>query len=257
MSTHAAAMPVASDDRLSRQESTSTTAPLLELQDVHAGYDRAVILEGVSFTLAQGSSLALLGRNGVGKSTLIGTLMGATRLHRGSIHFEGKPLHTVPAHRRAAAGLGWVAQERWIFPSLSVRENLTVAARKGLWTLARIFELFPRIEERQHNLGNQLSGGEQQMLAIARALMLQPRLLLLDEPLEGLAPVIVEQLTHAIQAMASSGELSLILVEQHAQQALAMTRQALVMDRGRVVYDGDSAGLLADTARLERLIGLG
>lgn len=235
----------------------SAGEPLLSLHGVYAGYDRAVILEDVSFSLGAGSSLALLGRNGVGKSTLIGTLMGATRLHRGSIRFAGKALHSVPAHRRAAAGLGWVAQERWIFPSLTVKENLTVAARRGPWTLARIFALFPRVEERQHNLGNQLSGGEQQMLAIARALMLQPRLLLLDEPLEGLAPVIVEQLTLAISAMASSGELTLLLVEQHAQQALAMTQQAVVMDRGRVVYDGSSAALLADSAQLERLIGLG
>ncbi len=236
---------------------SAPATPLLQLDGVYAGYDRAVILEDVSLRLDAGSSLALLGRNGVGKSTLIGTLMGATRLHKGSMTFEGRPLHTLAPHRRAAAGLGWVAQERWIFPSLNVKENLTVAARPGAWTLARIFQLFPRIEERQHNMGNQLSGGEQQMLAIARALMLQPRLLLLDEPLEGLAPVIVEQLTDAIRQMAASGDLSVLLVEQHAQQALAMTRQAVVMDRGRVVYDGSSVDLLADPARLERLIGLG
>ncbi|TSH91784.1 ABC transporter ATP-binding protein [Verticiella sediminum] len=231
--------------------------PLLQFEQVSAGYDRAVILDDVSFTLEEGHSVALLGRNGVGKSTLIGTIMGATRLHRGAIQFAGAPLHTIAPHRRAAAGLGWVAQERWVFPSLSVRENLTVAARRGPWTLQRIHALFPRLQERSANMGNQLSGGEQQMLAIARALMLQPRLLLLDEPLEGLAPVIVEQLTEAIGTMSRTGDLSLLLVEQHAHQALAMTRHAIVMDRGRIVHDGSSAELLADRGRLEAMIGLG
>jgi len=231
--------------------------PLLSFERVYAGYERATILEDVSFALQPGNSLALLGRNGVGKSTLIATIMGAARLQRGCIRFDGRDLAAVPSHRRAAAGLGWVAQERWIFPSLTVRENLTVAARRGAWTLQRVYRLFPRLEERQRNMGSQLSGGEQQMLAIARALMLAPRLLLLDEPLEGLAPVVVEQLTAAIATMAADGDLAIVLVEQHAQQALRLTQQAIVMDRGRIVFDGASAELLADDARLHAMIGLG
>lgn len=232
-------------------------SPMLALSGVHAGYDRATILEDVNLQLQPGESLALLGRNGVGKTTLISTIMGATVFRRGSMLWRGQDLVKVAPHRRAALGLGWVAQERWIFPSLSVLENLTVASRPGKWTLARIFQLFPRLHERLHNMGNQLSGGEQQMLAIARALMLDPRLLLLDEPLEGLAPVIVEELVQAISAMCSTGDMSVILVEQHAHVALGLAAQAMVMDRGRVVYDGPSSVLLDDAGRLERLIGLG
>ncbi len=231
--------------------------PLLAFDGVYAGYDRAVVLENVSFRLESGNSLAVLGRNGVGKSTLIATIMGATQLQRGTIRLDGKVFNTVAPHRRAAAGLGWVAQERWIFPSLSVKENLTVAARPGKWKLADVYKMFPRLQERERNMGAQLSGGEQQMLAIARALMLAPRLLLLDEPLEGLAPVIVEQLSEAIASMMRTGDLSIILVEQHARQALELTQQAMVMDRGRIVFDGASTQLLADHALLNGLIGLG
>jgi branched-chain amino acid transport system ATP-binding protein len=238
------------------------SAPLLlELEGVSAGYDRAVVIEGVSLALRQGESLALLGRNGVGKSTLIATIMGATVLHGGRLRWRGGDLGRVPAHRRARLGLGWVAQERWIFPSLTVQENLTVAARSsarpGAWTLARVHQLFPRLEERRANLGWQLSGGEQQMLAIARALMLNPSLLLLDEPLEGLAPVIVEELAHAIRGMMETGDLAVILVEQHAAEALALTETAVVMDRGRVVLCDASTTLQQDPDRLNRLIGLG
>ncbi|WP_374466789.1 ABC transporter ATP-binding protein [Ferrovibrio sp.] len=230
---------------------------LLELDDVTAGYDRAVILDGVSLSLQPGESLALLGRNGVGKSTLIATIMGAAQLHGGKLRWKGYDMATLPPHRRAAQGLGWVAQERWIFPSLTVRENLTVAARRGPWTLEKVYALFPRLRERERNMGNQLSGGEQQMLAIARALLLNPRLLLLDEPLEGLAPVIVEELSHAIADMTASGDLAMILVEQHAAQALEMTRRAVIMDRGRIVHAGHSEALLADQALLDSAIGLG
>jgi branched-chain amino acid transport system ATP-binding protein len=231
--------------------------PLLVLDDVSAGYDRAVILERVSLTLAEGDSLALLGRNGVGKTTLIKTIMGATVFRGGAIAWRGARIDTVPAHRRAALGLGWVAQERRIFASLTVAENLTVAARPGgPWDLAAAYALFPRLAERRRNLGTQLSGGEQQMLAIARALMLNPSLLLLDEPLEGLAPVIAEEVLSAIATMVARSGLAIILVEQHATQALAMTRQAIVMDRGVVVHAGESAALTRDAARLDALIGL-
>lgn len=229
---------------------------MLTLDQVHAGYGQAVVLENIGFHLAAGESLALLGRNGVGKSTLMATLMGATRLHRGSIRFQGRELTAMAPHRRAAAGLGWVAQERGIFASLSVRENLCVAARPGEWNLHRVYELFPRLAERERHLGSQLSGGEQQMLAIARALMLNPKLLLLDEPLEGLAPVLAEQLTQAIRALTENAGLTIILVEQHARQALALTQRAIVMDRGRISYDGTSAELLRDPALLDRMIGV-
>lgn len=233
------------------------SSALLELDDVTAGYDRAVILDGVSLSLQPGESLALMGRNGVGKSTLIATIMGAAQLHGGGLRWQDRDLAALPPHRRAALGLGWVAQERWIFPSLTVRENLTVAARRGPWTLEKVYALFPRLRERERNMGNQLSGGEQQMLAIARALLLNPRLLLLDEPLEGLAPVIVEELSHAIADMTASGDLAMILVEQHAAQALEMTGRAVIMDRGRIVHEGRSEALLADPALLDSAIGLG
>jgi branched-chain amino acid transport system ATP-binding protein len=233
------------------------SAVLLEFDRVSAGYDRATILEDLSLTVHEGESLALLGRNGVGKTTLISTIMGATVMRGGAVRWRGADLARVAPYRRAGLGIGWVAQERWIFPSLTVKENLLTTARGGAWTLDRIHQLFPRIQERQHNLGNQLSGGEQQMLAIARALMLDPRLLLLDEPLEGLAPVIVDELVSAITAMCATGDMTVILVEQHAHVALGLTKKAVVMDRGRIVFEGDSTSLLDDDARLERLIGLG
>jgi len=229
--------------------------PLLRLEGVSAGYDRAVILEDINLTLAEGETLALLGRNGVGKSTLIATLMGATVLRGGRMQWRGGDLVAVPAHRRSAAGLGWVPQERWIFPSLTVRENLAVTARPGKWTLEKVYDLFPRLQEREDNMGTQLSGGEQQMLAIARALLLNPRLLLLDEPLEGLAPVVVEELVRAIGQMTLDRDLSFILVEQHARQALELTSKAVVMDRGRIIYDGASDTLLHNPDHLNQLMG--
>jgi branched-chain amino acid transport system ATP-binding protein len=226
---------------------------MLELRDLRAGYGDAVVLDGVSLELPAGGSLAVLGRNGVGKSTLLLTIMGMTRVHRGSISFGGEEISRLPAHRRARLGLGWVAQEREIFPSLSVAENLGVAARPGAWNLKRIYELFPRLAERKANMGNQLSGGEQQMLAIARALMTNPQVLLLDEPLEGLAPIIVEELAGALRNLEG---MALMLVEQHAEIALSLTRQAVVIERGRIAHRGPSAELLADQALLERYVGV-
>jgi branched-chain amino acid transport system ATP-binding protein len=236
--------------------SVETSQPLLSLSDIRAGYGAGIVLDGISFDLPERGSLAVLGRNGVGKSTLILTLMGYTQIARGRIVWRGADMTAEPPHRRARAGIGWVAQEREIFATLTVEENLTVAARDGRWTLAAVYDLFPRLAERRRNLGNQLSGGEQQMLAIARALMTNPALLLLDEPLEGLAPIVVEELAGAIRRMTEQGEGAFILVEQHADIALSLTRSALVLERGRIVHAGPSAQLLADQSALDRLIGL-
>jgi branched-chain amino acid transport system ATP-binding protein len=230
---------------------------LLSLEGVWAGYGDAVVLEDISLSLDEADSLALLGRNGMGKTTLLSTLMGATRFKSGRMRWRGADLAAVPAHGRAGLGLGWVPQERDIFPSLTVEENLTVVARPGPWNLKRIYELFPRLGERRANMGNQLSGGEQQMLAMARALMLNPKLLLLDEPLEGLAPLIVQELLRIIGQMVASGEMAVILVEQHAHQILPLTRQALVLERGRVVFSGESDTLRRDRSRLDKWLGVG
>jgi branched-chain amino acid transport system ATP-binding protein len=230
--------------------------PLLALSDLRAGYGDAVVLDGIAFELEDSGSLAVLGRNGVGKTTLLLTIMGYTTVRHGSMKWRGRDLARVAPHRRARQGLGWVAQEREIFPSLSVEENLTVAARGGRWTLAAVFDLFPRLAERRASRGNHLSGGEQQMLAIARALMTNPSLLLLDEPLEGLAPIIVEELTAAIMRMTADEGTAFILVEQHAQVALSLTGNAIVLERGSIVHRARSQQLWDDQATLDRLIGL-
>jgi branched-chain amino acid transport system ATP-binding protein len=230
--------------------------PLLALYDLRAGYGDAVVLDGIALEVEEGGSLAVLGRNGVGKTTLLLTIMGYTSVSRGSMRWRGRDLAGVAPHRRARQGLGWVAQEREIFPSLSVEENLTVAARAGRWDLAAVFDLFPRLAERRASRGNHLSGGEQQMLAIARALMTNPALLLLDEPLEGLAPIIVEELTVAITRMAADEGTAFILVEQHAEVALSLTRESIVLERGSIVYRARSQQLRNDQATLDRLIGL-
>jgi branched-chain amino acid transport system ATP-binding protein len=232
------------------------SAPLLALRDVRAGYGSAVVLDGISFDLPESGGLAVLGRNGVGKSTLLLTIMGYTQIARGRVEWRGEDITARAPHRRAQAGIGWVAQEREIFSTLTVEENLTVAARAGRWTLASVYDLFPRLAERRRNFGNQLSGGEQQMLAIARALMTNPSLLLLDEPLEGLAPIIVEELAAAISRMTSEGSNAFILVEQHADIALSLTQNAILLERGRIVHSGPSAALLTDHATLDRYIGL-
>jgi branched-chain amino acid transport system ATP-binding protein len=230
--------------------------PLLALDDVRAGYGDAVVLDGITLGVPQRRSLAVLGRNGVGKSTLLLTIMGLTRVSRGAVLWRGRDITRAAPHWRARNGLGWVAQEREIFPSLSVEENLMVASRAGRWDLEAVYRLFPRLNERRASRGNHLSGGEQQMLAIARALMTNPMLLLLDEPLEGLAPIIVEELTAAIRRMTADEGTAFVLVEQHAEVALSLTDEAVVLERGSIVHRARSQDLLKDEATLDRLIGL-
>jgi branched-chain amino acid transport system ATP-binding protein len=236
---------------------------LLCIEGLSAGYGEAVVLQGVSLSLDEGDTLALLGRNGTGKTTLINTLAGSTRQHAGVVSLGGVALHQLPSHERAAAGIGWVPQERNIFKSLTVHENLTAVARaprKGAsapaWTPERVYEMFPRLAERKTNLGTQLSGGEQQMLAVGRALVLNPRLLLLDEPLEGLAPIIVEELLRALRRITREEGLSAIIVEQHPQAILAISDQAAVLDRGTVVHHGTAGALQSQPALLDRLLGV-
>jgi branched-chain amino acid transport system ATP-binding protein len=232
-------------------------AELIRAEGLTAGYGDAIVLDDVSLALDEGGSLAVLGRNGVGKTTLLLTLLGLTRLKRGNVTLLGGDITRQPTWRRALAGLGWVPQERLMFPSLTVEEHLTAVERlPGPWNLQRIYKVFPRLEERRRNYGNQLSGGEQQMLAIARALMTNPKLLLLDEPMEGLAPIIVQELVKVIGQIVRAGEFAVIVVEQHARLALELTTQALVLDRGRVVHRAASEALLADPATLERLIAV-
>jgi branched-chain amino acid transport system ATP-binding protein len=231
-------------------------ADLLRVDNLRAGYGEAVILDGVSFSLPAGETLALLGRNGTGKTTLINTLAGATRQHGGTIRLGGVELHKLPSHARAAAGIGWVPQERNIFKSLTVHENLTAVARPGRWTPKEVYEMFPRLQERRGNLGTQLSGGEQQMLAMGRALVLNPKLLLLDEPLEGLAPIIVEELLKAIARITRGEGLAAIIVEQHPQAILAISHEAIVLDHGTVVHSGAAAELAAAPELLEHLLGV-
>ena len=236
---------------------------LLKVEDLSAGYGEAVVLTGINFSLAEGETLALLGRNGTGKTTLMDTLAGATRQHAGHITLGGVALHTLPPFERAAAGIGWVPQERNIFKSLTVHENLTAVARPARagsshrpWTPERVYELFPRLSERKTNLGTQLSGGEQQMLAVGRALVLNPRLLLLDEPLEGLAPIIVEELLRAIARITRDEGLSAIIVEQHPQAILAISHHAVVLDHGSVVHSGPAQALREQPELLDRLLGV-
>ena len=236
---------------------------LLQVEKLSAGYGEAVVLNDVNLSLHEGQTLALLGRNGTGKTTLMNTLAGATRQHGGSIQLAGVALHKLASHERAAAGIGWVPQERNIFKSLTVDENLTAVARPGragsphrVWTPARVYEMFPRLAERKGNLGTQLSGGEQQMLAVGRALVLNPRLLLLDEPLEGLAPIIVEELLRAISRITREEGLSAIIVEQHPQAILAISHSAVVLDRGTVVHSGTAQALREQPELLDRLLGV-
>jgi branched-chain amino acid transport system ATP-binding protein len=229
---------------------------LLQVQNLSAGYGEAVVLQDVSLYLPKGQTLALLGRNGTGKTTFMNTLAGATRQHGGTIILDGVALHKLPTHERAGVGIGWVPQERNIFKSLNVDENLTAVARPGAWTPARVYDLFPRLAERKTNLGTQLSGGEQQMLAVGRALVLNPKLLLLDEPLEGLAPIIVQELLRAIRRITREEGISAIIVEQHPQAILAISDLAAVLDRGRVVHSSSARSLQEQPDVLDRLLGV-
>lgn len=231
-------------------------AELLRLEGLKSGYGEAVVVQGIDLVLEKGRSLALLGRNGTGKTTLLNTLVGATRRHAGRIVLDGQDISNLPSHKRAGVGIGWVPQERNIFKSLTVDENLSAVARPGPWTVQRAYEMFPRLAERKSNMGNQLSGGEQQMLAVARALVLNPTLLLLDEPLEGLAPIIVEELLRSIARVVRDEGMSAIIVEQNPRHILPITHQAVVLDRGAVVHRADSEALLADPETLDRWLSV-
>jgi branched-chain amino acid transport system ATP-binding protein len=229
---------------------------VLSIERLTAGYGEAIVINDVSLALSEGEALALLGRNGVGKTTLINSIVGVTHYFGGIIRLDGREISTLRPDQRAHAGIGWVPQERNIFKSLTVEENLTAVERPGRWTVARIYELFPRLAERQRNLGNQLSGGEQQMLAVGRALILNPRVILLDEPLEGLAPILVEELLAALRRIIRDEGMSAILVEQNAQKVLGVTDRAAIIERGRVVFESASAELLANRAVLESYLGV-
>jgi len=231
-------------------------ADLLRIEGVSAGYGEAVVLSDIGLSLADGQSLALLGRNGTGKTTLINSIVGLTTHRSGTIKLDGRDITRVRPERRVAAGVGWSPQERNIFRSLTVEENLTAVARPGVWTLERVFAMFPRLQQRRGNLGNQLSGGEQQMLAVGRALILNPRIILLDEPLEGLAPIIVEELLAALKRIIQEEGLSAILVEQNARKILGVTDRAAVIERGGIVHEAESATLAADKAVLEKYLGV-
>ncbi len=229
---------------------------LLHIDRLSAGYGEAVVLKNISFGLAEGQALALLGRNGMGKTTLVNSIVGVTRHFGGSISLDGEDITRLRPDQRANVGVGWVPQERNIFRSLTVEENMTAIARPGPWTLEKVYSVFPRLAERRRNLGNQLSGGEQQMLAVARALTLNPRILLLDEPLEGLAPIIIEELLAVLRKIVREERLSAILVEQNAHKILGMTDRAIIIERGSIVHDGDSSALKADPALLEKYVGV-
>jgi branched-chain amino acid transport system ATP-binding protein len=231
-------------------------AELLRLDGLRAGYGEAIVLGGISLTLDEGRSLALLGRNGMGKTTLINSIVGVTRHRGGTLHLGGRDITKLPPEQRAHAGIGWVPQERNIFRSLTVDENLTAVALPGPWTPQRVYVMFPRLGERKANLGNQLSGGEQQMLAVGRALVLNPKIVLLDEPLEGLAPIIVEELLAALTRIIRHEGMSAILVEQNPQKILGVTDRAVILERGGIVHEADSASLRGDATTLETFLGV-
>ena len=231
-------------------------AELLALEGVASGYGESVVVEDARLTLAEGETVAVLGRNGAGKTTLLTTMLALTRLHRGTVRWRGEDVTRWPAHRRAGAGMGWVPQERGMWRSLTVDEHLGCVARPGPWTVERVKGLFPRLAERRAHRGSQLSGGERQMLAVARALVTNPRLLLLDEPMEGLAPIVVQELAEAFRALAAGGSMAMVLVEQHPRIALSLAPRAIVMERGRIVHDGPGAELLADPRGLDRWLAV-
>jgi len=228
----------------------------IAVHELSAGYGETIVLDGISLEVPAGGTLAILGRNGVGKTTLLATMMGLTTLHHGTIRLGDQPIETLPTHVRNRMGLGYVPQEREIFPSLTVEENLAVSLHEGGWSIEAVFDLFPGLKARRKNTGNRLSGGEQQMLAIGRALVGAPRVLLLDEPLEGLAPIVIDALTDALARIQKESTLTMILVEQKAALALSLTREAVILDRGRIVYQGASAALNADDATQAQLLGV-
>lgn len=228
----------------------------LILDKVCAGYGESIVLENISLDIGAGDSLAVLGRNGMGKSTLLATLAGTTRLHSGRITLNGNDLSDKPAYQRARMGLGWVPQDRAVFSTLTVDENLDVVARPGYWNAARIHALFPSLAARRRHMGSQLSGGEQQMLAIARALMLNPGVLLLDEPLEGLAPIVSRDLRQTLDCLIRDHAMTVIIVEQHPQHVLPITRQAIILERGQIVHQAASQQLLSEPHNLERWLGV-
>jgi len=229
---------------------------LLSIESLRAGYGDSIVVDDVALDVEEGECVALLGRNGVGKTTLLLAMMGLANVSQGHVRWQGRDLAREPAHRRAAAGIGWVPQERGMWSSLSVEEHLACVARPGAWTIDRAYALFPRLAERRTHHGGQLSGGEQQMLAIARALLTNPKLLLLDEPLEGLAPIMIQGLMRVLRELAESKAMALVLVEQHAQLALSIATRAVVMDRGRVVLRAMSEELAANPATLEQWLGV-
>jgi branched-chain amino acid transport system ATP-binding protein len=229
---------------------------LLQIDRLSAGYGEAIVLKDVSFKIAEGQALALLGRNGMGKTTLVNSIIGVTRHRGGSVSLDGRDITRLRPDQRAHVGVGWVPQERNIFKSLTVEENMTAIARPGPWTLEKVYSVFPRLAERRRNLGNQLSGGEQQMLAVARALILNPRIMLLDEPFEGLAPIIIDELLVVLRKIIREEKLSVILVEQNAHKILGVTDRAIILERGSIVHDGDSATLKANPALLEQYVGV-
>ena len=229
----------------------------LDVEGLTAGYGSTVVLDGLSFSVPAGGSLAVLGRNGVGKTTLLKSLVGFTTLHKGGVRLDGRAIDRIAPYRRNRLGLGYVPQEREIFVSLTVEENLLISRRVGGWSIDDVYALFASLKERRRNSGGKLSGGEQQMLAIGRALVGAPKILLFDEPMEGLAPVIVESLYAALRAIRDAGRSTIVLVEQKAELALQLTERAIVLDRGRIVHEGPSAELLADTATQARLLAVG
>ena len=251
---------VVKEARSATTESTTVTTggaeALLDLRKVCAGYGPARVLHDMELSVRRGETLVVIGRNGVGKTTLIETIIGLTTNHSGEIWFDGKRIDAEPAYRRNRLGVGWVPQQREVFPSLTVEENLTVVARAGTWNLERVYGLFPRLKERGANYGNQLSGGEQQMLALGRALMTNPSLLLLDEPVEGLAPLIVQEMLAAIERMRRESDMAIVLVEQKYDLALAQSERCVVIDHGSVVHSGPSAELLGNQQLIDKLLGV-
>ena len=228
----------------------------LTLDNLRAGYGEAVVLPSLSLSLRAGEALAVLGRNGSGKTTLIESVVGVTRRFSGRILLAGEDITALRADQRARAGIGWVPQERNIFASLTVEENLTAVEQPGPWTPAKVYDMFPRLAERRTNFGGQLSGGEQQMLAIARALVLNPKVLLLDEPLEGLAPIIVDELLAALGRILRDEGTSIMIVEQSPKKVLGLAHRAIVLERGSIVHASESAALRDDAALLDRLLGV-